>query len=96
MKWDPPLLTLFIKNNGGSGTITLRFTIAGSSQYDKVHMSARASATVTKIFSTLGQFTGPPDVQIIDQQADMVVQTQTVEMPYTATYQTYHVTHTTQ
>ena len=81
-KWDPPLLTLFFKNNGGSGTITLRFTIAGSNQYDTVHLNARASSTYTRIFATLGRITGPPDVQIISQQADLGMQTRTTQIPY--------------
>jgi len=91
-KWDPPLLTLFFKNNGGSGTITLRFTIGGSSQYDTVHLNAGASSTYTRIFATLGRFTGPPDVQIISQQADRGTQTRTIEIPYGVKTHTYHNT----
>jgi len=91
-KWNPPLLTLFLKNSGGSGTITLQFTIGGSSQYDTVHLNPGASSTYTRIFATLGQFTGPPDVQIIAQQPDPGTQTRTIEVPYGVKTYTYHNT----
>ena len=86
--WNPPVLTLYLQNFGGSGTITLLVFVNGYSGRQKFHIRAYDSLTLNIRFPTY-PYSQAPTAQIISQEADLVVQTQTIEIPYGKTHTHY-------
>jgi hypothetical protein len=102
-EWNPPRLTLYLKNNGGSGWITLQFTFPRTQMADQHHMKAGATDTYIRDFPAIGRSSEPPDVRIVDQRADSGVKTETVTVEYPVgtyidhtTLVTAYITHRTE
>jgi len=87
-KWNPPVLTLYLYNLGGSGEITLAIFVGPYGGRQRFHIAAGDSLTLNLNLSSYPA-TQVPVVQIVDQKPDYITQTQTFEIPWTQVYTTY-------